>query len=85
MSQCIKTGCRLFVNHGTKSVWGDLHSVGGEAFVFNACLNDRGEADWGYKMIYDLSGGNEATCFVKDSNYFERRGVIVFQDAEFRL
>lgn len=82
MSQCIKTGCMLFVDGETKSVWGDLHSVGGEAFVFNAVLNENGEAAWDYKRSPD---DWIATCIVKDSNYFERRGVIVFQDAEFRL
>lgn len=79
VARCLITGCRLVVAGAGKHVWGDLHRAG-EAIIFNAALNGRGEAAW----EYDEAWKGPATLVEKQVTfsphfpYFERRGVIVF-------
>lgn len=86
---CLITGCRLVIPAEGKSLWGDLHTIEGvyplqdipfreSAYVFNGVLENF-EAAWEHASDSDAS---EKQIFVK-GDYFERRGVICFVDAEF--
>ena len=75
MPTAMITGCCL--KDGGGYIHGDLHAFG-NLFIFNACLNAEGEAARRY--------GGEPTsnkvvsceeCFI-----FERRGVIIFSQAQ---
>jgi hypothetical protein len=69
--QCVCTGCDFFDPLGGRVVHGDLHHVGA-SYVFNSCVNAKGEAAWEYKPA---DNGDRVVCA---NDYFERRGVIVF-------
>lgn len=71
--QCIITGCLLRDRVYDTVVWGDLWAGGG-VYVFNAVLDEKGEAAW------EGDNGdaiNRKTISVDHGNCFERRGVIV--------
>jgi len=76
MIRCIKTGCILIDQNQSKQVYGDLHQINGDTYIFNACLDKHGETNWD-------SGIECNSPAVYTDHYFERRGVIVFsaQDA----
>ena len=71
-NSCLITGCCL-IEDG-KAAWGDLHAIGG-AYVFNACLNVRGETAW-TEDAHVLNTVPVLT-FTGTPKNFERRGVIV--------
>ena len=69
---CLKTGCQLQV--GGLFYWGDLHELNEATLIFNACLDERGEAaprpDRGPSWeTLETDGG------------WERRGVFVLDKA----
>jgi hypothetical protein len=68
---CIITGAELFDEQSCRWVHGDLHRVG-DAYVFNAVLDEKGEAAW-------TEGEPEGTQRVLQVHgyYFERRGLFV--------
>lgn len=79
--QCVITGCVLVASNEEKYAYGDLHQIG-KAYVFNACLNDKGQPDW----YWDADYRDDAKIVSVDSNeFFEKRGVIVFNKADARL
>lgn len=69
-ARCIITGCALIDTEQGRQVHGDLHQLD-DSYIFNACVNQVGEAAW----EYDTSTNSRA---IYVANYFERRGVIVF-------
>ena len=71
MIKCLITGCWLYSRSREMKVWGDLHQMGA-AYIFNAVLDQDGEADWDFE---ELPVESKALIMVGD--YFERRGVIV--------
>ena len=76
--RCLVTGITLVDPVQGKKVYGDLHELG-STYVFNACLTPtNGEAAW----QYDTAVNDRA---VMCGHYFERRGVIVFIQAEAAL
>lgn len=78
---CLITGCALVDEANDRCVWGDLHQVGGETFVFNAVLNEKGEAAWQYgDPIPDVT---RQILLTPRAECFERRGVLVFDSACF--
>jgi O-acetylhomoserine/O-acetylserine sulfhydrylase-like pyridoxal-dependent enzyme len=85
MSRCIITGCDLVDITECRWVHGDLHTVGG-VWVFNACLDSKGEAAWSGKIPPGSPYAKALHIWdnVVDS-YFERRGVIVLNPAACRL
>lgn len=72
-SECLITGCELYIPDERKWVHGDLHRIS-SVYVFNAVLME-GEAHW----MYDTPLPKWAKILELDSAapYFERRGVIV--------
>lgn len=73
MIECLITGCGFFDAASNRYAWGDLHRVG-SALVFNACLEE-GETRWEYGRPPPTD--RPLVTFL-GSNYFERRGVLVF-------
>lgn len=69
--ECLITGCTLIDIEQGKQVHGDLHRLC-DAYIFNACLNSKGEANWEYIGV----ACNSRAVFAEQ--YFERRGVLVF-------
>lgn len=71
--RCLITGCELVaINTGAKA-HGDLHQVG-NAYVFNAVLDEHGETKW-------TRGGTPTRSnwvALHTGDVFERRGVLVF-------
>lgn len=76
MAECIITGCELLDKHGGRQVHGDLWQSG-DCFIFNACLDLKGETAWVY--IPWAEEGRKVVTIDWAVNYFERRGVIVFE------
>jgi hypothetical protein len=72
--ECIITGCVLYVFNEEKFAYGDLHKIG-DCLIFNAVLNEDGQAHWQYK--FDAKDQHRMVT-VNSDKYFERRGVIVF-------
>lgn len=70
--ECVITGCALYSPEEGKSVWGDLHQLGG-VWIFNAVLDEHMEARWEHGVPEDWL--KVVQC--RGTNYFERRGVIV--------
>jgi hypothetical protein len=68
--RCVKTGCTLINREQNRKVYGDLHLLNNDTYIFNACLQDD-EADWKYNISCNLPA-------IYVDRYFERRGVIVF-------
>lgn len=76
--RCLITGCRLRDIAGYRYVWGDLHSCG-SALVFNAVLDERGEAAWELSPWPATDDAERPAVTISAAfPYFERRGVIVF-------
>src|SRR4051812_44713600 len=79
LNGCIITGCEL--RHGDRCAWGDLFMIG-EAWVFNAILDDDGQTMWQNVPPAAAWSGRRALLvkgIPRDEVYFERRGVIVIQ------
>jgi len=78
MSWCVITGCALHGENGW--AWGDLHAQG-DQFIFNACLDERGETKWHQTQPRPVS---KVLVLTSMEHYFERRGVIIVSknDAE---
>lgn len=72
MSQCLITGCELW-GPNTSHVHGDLHREG-ESYIFNAVLNDTGDAAWQFGPREER---RRALVILDGAPYFERRGIIV--------
>lgn len=73
MTQCIITGCALYLQHSDAYAWGDLH-LQGAAFIFNGATNRDGS------MLWSNHGPKEparALVITVGEDYFERRGVLV--------
>jgi hypothetical protein len=79
--QCVITGCFLFAPNEQRVAYGDLHQIGGEAYVFNAVLEE-GETMWrdGFPPPSTRAEDSARVVSVDSNNYFERRGVIVFPE-----
>ena len=73
---CLITGCLLVKDRGDLAVWGDLHQIE-DCYVFNAVLDERGEADWNpdHVLHSHLKYLELAGVFFPS---FGRRGVIIF-------
>lgn len=69
---CVITGCELISSRLGTKVHGDLHQLG-DTWIFNACLNDNGEAAWDHSVTIDKS----CKALILDGDFFERRGVII--------
>lgn len=69
--ECLITGCALLLPRARQWAWGDLHRVG-DAWIFNAVLDGRGETNWRYEELYAVQ-----RILIARGSYFERRGVIV--------
>jgi hypothetical protein len=87
MSKCVITGCALVVEAENKAVWGDLHRVGMDTYVFDAVLKNEENSvhvmsDWRYEDYGDKIGERRSIIILGDADYFEQRGVIVFRIAE---
>lgn len=89
MSECIYTGCSLYIPAENKSLWGDLHVTknrDGEwvALVFNGVVNEDilqyNQPRWEYNTD---SRKTHPTVSCLDRAYFERRGVVVFSEYTF--
>jgi len=81
MPECIITGCEFFSPHEGKIVHGDLHRIG-DTLIFNACTDKAGNAEWRY-VPRPWQGDMVITA--RSAQYFERRGVIVFEQSEAEL
>lgn len=70
--RCIINGATLFVG-SRRWVHGDLWRLSGDAFVFNACMQD-GETAWQYDAppVY-----GKTLEVANEDRVFERRGVLV--------
>ena len=86
--ECIITGCALVDQSGgsERAVHGDLYRAG-DTFIFNAVLNDKGEAAWRYDGAdrNDSLAGDRRTAYIHAGEFFERRGVIVFSKQQAML
>ena len=77
---CLVTGCALVLRSepGT-SLWGDMHCVAPGTLIFNAALDQRGEAFRSREPLRQ----EVRTCFVAPyAEVFERRGVLIFASFE---
>lgn len=74
-SQCVITGGEFFSPLDGRFVHGDLHKIGG-AYVFNAVCDEDGKPAWKYAQ--PSLGSLVIAC--RDGFYFERRGVVVFEE-----
>ena len=72
---CLITGCSLEDARLGQTVWGDLHALG-DVFIFDACLNASGRANWTDKDPSAERRG-PVVC-IHGGDYFQARGVIVF-------
>jgi hypothetical protein len=84
MNKCVITGCALVVEAENKAVWGDLHRVGVDTYVFDAVLKNEengahARANWKYPYFLNK---DKAIHIINCADYFERRGVIVFRIAD---
>ncbi len=76
--RCLITGCELVLAPYGATAHGDLHQVGG-AYVFNAVRDESGETSWNYD-----APRSDRVIYV-DSDWFERKGVIVIAAEDVRL
>jgi hypothetical protein len=72
-TQCLITGCTLYLQQSRGIAWGDLH-MQGDRFVFNGCVDRNGRMDW--RHLQQTDGARTLTIPVGE-DYFERRGVLV--------
>ena len=70
---CVKTGCALVIQGRT--LWGDMHFFAKGVFIYNAVLDERGEARC--REVDDISTDEPTYYFAHDGNVFERRGVFI--------
>jgi hypothetical protein len=77
--KCICNGAELLDSSSGLWVHGDLFELG-DCFVFNAVLNEHGEAKWDRD---DFRPG--AKILQLESYFFERRGVIVVRKDAARM
>lgn len=75
---CLITGCCL--NDGGSYIHGDLHAFG-SVFIFNACINENGEAN----RVYGGEPSSDKIVSCENSFVFERRAVIIFPIASARF
>lgn len=74
MNRCLITGAELYIPLNNKIVHGDLH-ISNRAIIFNACLNEKGEAQWDFSPTEEYLQQYKVISFLHQ--YFERRGVLV--------
>lgn len=73
--ECVITGCDFVMRH--QWCHGDLHRVG-DVLVFNACINEHGEAFWNQGTYAKASHGLAVLVDPNVANpIHERRGTIV--------
>ena len=73
--KCLITGCDLYISGEGKILHGDLHSLGG-VWIFNGVLSNC-EAAWDFTDDL-LNRRCSPHTLALHGQYFERRGVIVF-------
>ena len=73
MTNCIITGCALFLEYSHSFAWGDLH-MQGDRFIFNGALDRDGQL-----ALTDHAPKEPAKALTipVGEEYFERRGVLV--------
>jgi hypothetical protein len=78
---CLVTGCALVLRgEPDTSLWGDMHAVAADTFIFNAALDlQTGEA----LRIQEPLNPHARIYFVHEwAEVFERRGILIFPAGE---
>lgn len=73
MTQCIITGCALYLQHSQAYAWGDLH-LQGDRFVFNGVTDRDGRMVWNDHAPKEHA---KALTIPVGEDYFEYCDVLV--------
>lgn len=73
MTDCLITGCALFLERSASFAWGDLH-LQGDRFIFNGNTDRDGRLAWTNHAPKEPA---KALTIPVGEDYFERRGVLI--------